>query len=160
MNKIPEEFAKYSYPSLKPFNSYLADLEQRVKFFDNWVKHGKPQIYNISVFFFAQGFLTSVLQNYARKYSVAIDTISFRFGLTTGVMDDDKYIEGENTLSPQIVRQLMPTPASFDSAGDNTFITGLYMEAARLNEQTLRIEEAAPRELYYKMPVLRFTPVV
>lgn len=42
MNKIPEEFAKYSYPSLKPFNSYLADLEQRVKFFDNWVKHGKP----------------------------------------------------------------------------------------------------------------------
>lgn len=27
MNKIPEEFAKYSYPSLKPFNSYLADLE-------------------------------------------------------------------------------------------------------------------------------------
>lgn len=160
MNKIPEEFAKYSYPSLKPFNSYLADLEQRVKFFDNWVKHGKPQVYNISVFFFAQGFLTSVLQNYARKYSVAIDTISFRFGLTTGVMDDEKYIESENTLSPQIVRQLMPTPASFDNAGDNTFITGLYMEAARLNEQTLRIEEAAPRELYYKMPVLRFTPVV
>lgn len=101
-----------------------------------------------------------MLQNYARKYSVAIDTISFRFGLTTGVMDDEKYIEEENTLSPQIVRQLMPAPASFDNAGDNTFITGLYMEAARLNEQTLRIEEAAPRELYYKMPVLRFTPVV
>lgn len=42
LNKLPEDFAKYSYPSLKPFNSYLADLEKRVLFFNNWVECGKP----------------------------------------------------------------------------------------------------------------------
>jgi len=92
MNKLPEEFARYSYPSLKPFNSYLADLNQRVKFFANWVQNGKPRVFNISVFFFAQGFLTSILQNYARRYAVAIDTISFRFDLTNGVLNDAAFI--------------------------------------------------------------------
>lgn len=61
MNKLPELFARYSYPSLKPLASYMIDLNMRVKFLQNWIEFGKPKIYNISLFFFAQGFLTSVL---------------------------------------------------------------------------------------------------
>lgn len=34
------------------------------------------------------------------------------------------------------------------------------MEAAKLNEEKLIIMEAAPRELYYKMPIIMFTPIV
>lgn len=42
--------------------------------------------------------------------------------------------------------------------GDVTFVSGLYLEAARLDEQTLMLTEARPRELYYKMPIIRFVP--
>jgi len=34
------------------------------------------------------------------------------------------------------------------------------MEAAKLDEAKLEIREAEPRELYFKMPLLQFTPVV
>lgn len=67
-NKIPESFAKMSYPSLKPLSSYMEDLRERCQFFRNWVDAGKPRVYPINLFFFTQGFLTSVLQNFARKY--------------------------------------------------------------------------------------------
>lgn len=48
------------------------------------------------MFFFAQGFLTSLLQNYARKYQVAIDTIEFKFTMTDVTIDDQNFINQGN----------------------------------------------------------------
>lgn len=45
-----------------------------------------------------------------------------------------------------------------DEIGDITFVSGLYLEAARLDEETLTLTEARPRELYYKMPIIKFVP--
>ncbi|CAL6082691.1 Dynein_heavy chain [Hexamita inflata] len=160
LNKLPEEFAKYSYPSLKPFNAYLVDLNLRVQFFTNWIKSGKPKIYSISSFFFAQGFLTSVMQNYARKYAVAIDTISFNFQITEGVLDDSAYVQQGCVLSDPLITPIKQNRPQFTDFGDATFISGLYLEAARLQETRMKLTEANPRELYYKMPVFKFTPVV
>ena len=44
-----------------------------------WVDSGTPKAYWVSGFFFPQAFLTGTLQNYARKYQVAIDTVDFDF---------------------------------------------------------------------------------
>ena len=64
---------------MKPLASWVQDLIQRVEFVQNWVDNGIPIIFWISGFFFPQAFLTGTLQNFARKYVVSIDTISFGF---------------------------------------------------------------------------------
>lgn len=137
----------------------MADLATRCHFFRNWVENGKPRIFDISLFFFTQGFLTSILQNYARKYTVAIDTIEFRFSLTDMVLDDEGYVAGGNAVAPQLLTGLRGAHHDlFDDLGDTTYISGLFMEAARLDGQTLLLCEARLRELYFKMPVIKFTP--
>jgi len=39
----------------------------------------KPRIYWISAFFFPQGFLTSILQIFARKMKFPVDSLGFSF---------------------------------------------------------------------------------
>ena len=62
VNKVPKNWAKVAFPSLKPLTSWMRDLKERVDFIRSWLMDGNTNSYWLSSFFFPQGFLTGVLQ--------------------------------------------------------------------------------------------------
>ena len=132
-NKLPDLWAKVSYPSLKPLASYVAELLDRLSFFQNWVDDGPPVIFKMPSFFFVQAFMTGCMQNYARKYTIPIDTIDFDFEFIAAA-DAPK-------AKPE----------------DGVFTHGLFLEGGRMNTE-LKLDESEPKVLFAPMTIVQLKP--
>jgi dynein heavy chain len=135
INQVPAIWSSKAYPSLKPLSSWILDLAQRCDFIQKWITFGIPNIYWISGFFFPQAFLTGTLQNFARKYVVSIDLLSYEFKVI-----DMKWEE------------ILTRPA------DGCYIRGLYLEGARWDSTKKGLAESKPKELYTEMNVIWLLP--
>ena len=135
INQVPVLWSAKAYPSLKPLSSWVTDLVQRCEFIQKWIDQGLPSVYWISGFFFPQAFLTGTLQNFARKYVVSIDLLSFDFKVIETKWEDIK-----------------------SKPSDGCYIRGLYLEGARWDYNSKYLAESKPKELYTEMPIIWLLP--
>ncbi|KAL7998900.1 putative AAA+ ATPase domain, dynein heavy chain region D6 P-loop domain-containing protein [Plasmopara halstedii] len=135
-NRVPQIWMSLSFASLKPLASWVHDLLDRVTFFRHWLKHGEPIIFRLNVFFFPQGFLTGTLQNYARKYQTAIDSLAFTF----------------TVLDIKNVQELNQSPT------DGVYIDGLWLQGAKWSTTHGLLEDAIPGEMFAPMSIVHFLP--
>ena len=134
-NKTPYQWIKASYPSKKPIGSWIIDLEDRIKFFNNWINNGIPYQFLFSAFFFTQSFLTGIKQNFARKYKISIDKLEFDFFF----VDSEFYNKGKI------------------ESREAYFTYGLYIEGAEWNNQTHTIDELTGNKINSIFPPIILT---
>jgi len=126
-NTVPEMWAAKAYPSLKPLSAWVQDLAQRLHFIQQWIDHGTPSCFWMSGFFFPQAFLTGTLQNFARKYVLPIDAISFDFKVVDHLNHEDVKEKPE----------------------DGCYVYGLFLEGAIWDPTEHTLAEARPKEVGY-----------
>lgn len=133
IKKVPKNWEKYAYLSLKPLSSWVADYVQRMEFMTRWLYDGPQKSYWVPAFFFPQGFMTAAKQMYSRKTSTEIDTLIFKTSIYS-FFKDNVQIVPENGVN----------------------IHGLFLQGASLDSEQLLVE-SIPKQLFAEMPVIWYT---
>lgn len=136
VGKIPNAWTEVSYPTLMNLSSYIEDLIVRIAFIKDWVEHERPTIVALDAVFFIHGFLTGVLQNFARKQKVAIDEVCFDFEFMA---------EGE--IDSKSAKPL-----------EGVYVSGLHFQGARWDARTEELAESLPKELFAAAPIIWLKP--
>ena len=136
-NQVGKLWVDKGFLSLKPLGSWIQDLIARIKFLKEWVDDGTPRTFWMSGFFFPQAFVTGILQNYARKKTIAIDRINYRFG----IMDQ------------------LTSPADIKVKPDyGCYVYGLFVEGCRWSYENHCLGQSRPKQLYSPLPIMHLLP--
>jgi len=75
-NNLPFAWQQYAWPSEMRLSAWIRDLMHRLEFVSEWYEKGSLHSYWFSGLIYPQGFLTAILQKYARKEKVDISKVS------------------------------------------------------------------------------------
>ena len=132
--RVPDIWKQKSYPSLKPLAGYFSDFLLRIEFLRRWFQGDMPPpVFWVSGFFFTQAFLTGVMQNFARKYTVPIDQVIYAF-------------------------EVMREPDYAAAPVDGAYITGLYFDCARWDMAGFVLADPLPKVLFSAAPIIWLQP--
>ncbi|CBZ54592.1 GF18580, related [Neospora caninum Liverpool] len=135
--KVPEAW-KFAYPSVKSLPNWVVDLKERVDFMSKWGLERPPKVFWLGGFTYPTGFLTALLQQYARRNALSIDTLNFDFLVqTTG---------DEN--------QIAQPPK------EGAYIKKMYLEGAAWNVENHCLRDSDPMKLLTDMPIVHFKPML
>jgi dynein heavy chain, axonemal len=136
-NQVGKVWADVSFLSLKPLGSWIEDLSLRIKFLKDWIEGGTPMIFWMSGFFFPQAFVTGSLQNYARKKTIAIDKINYKFSML-----DRLSSPSDITEKPEF----------------GCYVYGLFIEGCRWHYENHCLDDSRPKELFSPLPIMHLLP--
>jgi len=131
--KTPAMWLAASYPSLKPLGSYTNDLIDRLKFFQSWIDGGIPVLFWLSGIYFTQAFTTGAAQNFARRYTIPIDTLTFDFAFPTEQLPTEKPANGIYTY-------------------------GVFLEGCKWDTDAWELRESDPKVLFVPVPLIHIVP--
>ncbi|OXA50744.1 Dynein heavy chain 6, axonemal [Folsomia candida] len=145
-NQVPDLWKPKSYGSLKSLASWYKDFQLRFNFIRGWqTKPVPPSSYWLSGFFFQQGFLTAVLQTYARRHNLPIDQLKFHFFMVPVVKEEMM------ELDPRL-------ESAIELPEEGVLIHGLFMEAARWDMDEMTLADSLPGEMNPLLPITHFLP--
>jgi dynein heavy chain len=135
LGRVPKSWAKLAYPSLRPLSAWVGDLGDRHAQVKNWDETDVsvvPKVVNLALFFNPQSFLTAVMQRFSQETKSPLDKLVIQTVVTR------KTVEQTDTA------------ARIGGA----YVSGLFLEGARWNWTGMLLEESAPREMFFQMPVV------
>lgn len=107
----------------------------------HWIENGHPKSFWISGFFFPQGFLTGTLQNYARKYNLPIDELTFKYQPLKLYRKQEDYYNAALKEEEGSLDAVVPT------FKDGVIVHGLFMEAMRWDDGSMSVVDSNPGEM-------------
>jgi dynein heavy chain, axonemal len=139
-------------------SGYVGDLLFRLDTFTKWVKNGPPPAFWMPGMFFTQSFLTGALQvcatlrpcvvvfpvchcrviaqNYARRYTIAIDNVTFH----TQPMRESR----EDITKPP---------------PDGVYVYGMYLDGCKWDMESMQLADSDPKVLFAPTPVIWLKPM-
>ncbi|XP_018654464.1 LOW QUALITY PROTEIN: hypothetical protein Smp_130810 [Schistosoma mansoni] len=154
-NSVPTIWSTKSYPSLKPLGSWINDLVLRCDFVNTWMIRGKPLSFWISGFYFPQGFLTGILQNYARKYDYPIDHLTFKFNVLPYYRNQEEISIATSKLR---LGEILDVDKMIDKPKDGVLVHGLFMDGFRWDDKTMQVTDSILGEMLSIMPIIHMKP--
>lgn len=90
------------------------------------------------------GFLTGTLQNHARKYNLPIDQLSFHFNVLPHYRNQEEVSEARSKLGPD---DPLPMDEEIESPEDGVLVHGLFIDAARWDDEKMMLGDALDGEM-------------
>jgi len=138
MDRVPVPWSRLAWPSKRSLAGWLTDLGMRIKQLNEWTENPMsiPMCTWLSGLQNPQSFLTAIMQQTAQMNQLELDKLMVTTDITKVYADGIK-----------------------NASREGAYVTGLFLEGARWNNDNGELERARPREMFFQMPVLNIKAI-